>query len=391
MPTHTGMNTGRDHPRVCGEHLEVGTPFRHTLGSSPRMRGTPEDLPEDSFVLGIIPAYAGNTRIVSSPFRRIWDHPRVCGEHETLPHVQLDIEGSSPRMRGTPAITPPSVRLTGIIPAYAGNTNSVSHTIGTSGDHPRVCGEHHGAESDSEGLEGSSPRMRGTPAPRTGISRPTGIIPAYAGNTCACSRPRSRRRDHPRVCGEHLGISCRQDRRPGIIPAYAGNTSECPYHRWYSWDHPRVCGEHRRRKSYQCSGGGSSPRMRGTLEIGFAPVFPRGIIPAYAGNTYWKLHELYVRRDHPRVCGEHGDNDGESIEDLGSSPRMRGTLSHDGCFGVLRGIIPAYAGNTYWKLHELYVRRDHPRVCGEHGDNDGESIEDLGSSPRMRGTQCPLI
>ena len=50
-----------DHPRVCGEHIRNKFRDESDTGSSPRMRGTPEDLPEDSLVLGIIPAYAGNT------------------------------------------------------------------------------------------------------------------------------------------------------------------------------------------------------------------------------------------------------------------------------------------------------------------------------------------
>ena len=37
---------------------------------------------------------------------------------------------------------------------------------------------------------------------------------------------------------------------------------------------------------------------------------------------------------------------------------------HDG--GWRPGIIPAYAGNTYEDGDALFLRWDHPRVCGEH-------------------------
>ena len=74
------------------------------------------------------------------------------------------------------------------------------------------------------------------------------------------------------------------------------------------------------------------------------------------------------------------------VRDGGSSPRMRGTLYYCRYRGSLRGIIPAYAGNTDPNTVSGYVARDHPRVCGEHDllvEVDGVLP---GSSPRMRGT-----
>ena len=71
----------------------------------------------------------------------------------------------------------------------------------------------------------------------------------------------------------------------GIIPAYAGNTSSSRKRLWMRGDHPRVCGEHRILFEIGAGRQGSSPRMRGThiLPRGILPV--GGIIPAYAGNT----------------------------------------------------------------------------------------------------------
>ena len=71
---------------------------------------------------------------------------------------------------------------------------------------------------------------------------------------------------------------------------------------------------------------GSSPRMRGTLVEDFHELVAEGIIPAYAGNTWFSF---------PR-----GD------ASSGSSPRMRGTLIYTLYHIVSSGIIPAYAGNT---------------------------------------------
>ena len=71
---------------------------------------------------GIIPAYAGNTYVVAGCASQVEDHPRVCGEHIYTTNPDLLDPGSSPRMRGTPVRGRSAVKEMGIIPAYAGNT-----------------------------------------------------------------------------------------------------------------------------------------------------------------------------------------------------------------------------------------------------------------------------
>ena len=194
----------RDHPRVCGEHFRTACGVRCGMGSSPRMRGTRSLWMMMVGSWRIIPAYAGNT-ILSSPMMGFkWDHPRVCGEHPAARSDWNRPTGSSPRMRGT-LPSPPSVPVrVGIIPAYAGNTlYPMSH--GTlHRDHPRVCGEHHDMKVATFSSQGSSPRMRGTPLPDMCSTLRTGIIPAYAGNTDGVHAQVLCHRDHPRVCGEHF-------------------------------------------------------------------------------------------------------------------------------------------------------------------------------------------
>ena len=73
--------------------------------------------------------------------------------------------------------------MAGIIPACAGNTRSRSCLCPFARDHPRVCGEHLAHFDDEMGIEGSSPRVRGTPALTEQLSNAFGIIPACAGNT----------------------------------------------------------------------------------------------------------------------------------------------------------------------------------------------------------------
>ena len=73
---------------------------------------------------------------------------------------------------------------------------------------------------------------------------------------------------------------------------------------------------------------------------------PGGIIPAYAGNTRTSGSRMIGMGDHPRVCGEHEQCAPPVVVLVGSSPRMRGTLDVELVGHVLAGIIPAYAGNT---------------------------------------------
>ena len=228
-------------------------------------------------------------------------------------------------MRGTLAGVGQFANLLGIIPAYAGNTQSNTMRGASVWDHPRVCGEHSASVVSLRGAWGSSPRMRGTRLRYLLVEFVEGIIPAYAGNTMT-------------------------------LPATAS----------HQWDHPRVCGEHSRSCSAKVPRGGSSPRMRGTRNRCAYGVGRHGIIPAYAGNTRCCWPSCWCCRDHPRVCGEHSTFvDGRACE-VGSSPRMRGTPGPSSSRRRTVGIIPAYAGNTHIVYELVPNLRDHPRVCGEH-------------------------
>ena len=270
------------------------------------MRGTLGFSRFHAFDAGIIPAYAGNTESENRLPPRAGDHPRVCGEHMREMERAGESPGSSPRMRGTRNASACVARSTGIIPAYAGNTQAIGEVWLRYGDHPRVCGEHSPCAVACASCLGSSPRMRGTLRQSSPHSGRTRIIPAYAGNTLAARQACSGRRDHPRVCGEHYPCSVRWNCRSG-----------------------------------------SSPRMRGTRSRCPSSSVIRRIIPAYAGNTKFVNAVLFSPRDHPRVCGEHASHDKRAPSCWGSSPRMRGTRQQNALADSHDGIIPAYAGNTH--------------------------------------------
>ena len=196
-----------------------------------------------------------------------WDHPRIRGEH-LIAFCGLTM---IPR----------------IIPAYAGSTMITCSSV--------------------PGRKGSSPHTRGARR-RAGRRSP-------------------RRRDHPRIRGEHSSRTNLHDAAHGIIPAYAGSTTKSVmpngktqgssphtrgalfrYHLFQAVieDHPRIRGEHRK---YPLS-------FRKSLWI----------IPAYAGSTLLSL-------THNLPC-------------LGSSPHTRGAPAN-------RPLWPSWS-------------RDHPRIRGEH-------------------------
>ena len=51
-----------------------------------------------------------------------WDHPRVRGEHELMPHQYVPVRGPSPRARGALPVHLDHTGVVGTIPACAGST-----------------------------------------------------------------------------------------------------------------------------------------------------------------------------------------------------------------------------------------------------------------------------
>jgi len=127
-----------------------------------------------------------------------------------------------------------------------------------------VCGEHTITINFLIQYSGSSPRVRGTPASAATLDCGSRFIPACAGNTS------------------------RSAQQSGAIPV-----------------HPRVCGEHKCRLAIRNPDCGSSPRVRGTLEVSVEGQFNNRFIPACAGNTHPIPNQGGQGAVHPRVCGEH--------------------------------------------------------------------------------------
>ena len=237
---------------------------RTISGSSPQVRGTFDEAGQLGLGEGLIPAGAGNIARPSRATRGPRAHPRRCGEHGADNDVDEGLQGSSPQVRGTSGLCQPPGELLGLIPAGAGNI--IERLLGVMLDW------------------GSSSQVRGTYQQLRPRREQLGLIPAGAGNI----------RDHTQFVG---GFGA----------------------------HPRRCGEHLLCCPARRRGWGSSPQVRGTSPLSPVHSGAPGLIPAGAGNI---LHR------HP--AGE---------TDIGSSPQVRGTLLLVEHVLGEHGLIPAGAGN----------------------------------------------
>ena len=171
-------------------------------GSPPRVRGKASTNGLYPTFAGITPAYAGK----SCSSRRCcgcrWDHPRVCGEKDKAAEKAQHLRGSPPRMQGKVYFLQQGDFTIRITPAYAGKRPWLAAYCARCGDHPRVCGEKKQLGGTLDDTAGSPPHVRGK-AGRGGqnLAR-RGITPAYAGKRPGWADSGCQRGDHPRVCGE---------------------------------------------------------------------------------------------------------------------------------------------------------------------------------------------
>ena len=232
-------------------------------------------------------------------------HPRACGEHAAGQLVAEVVDGSSPRLRGTPLAFRVQVLPARFIPAPAGNTAGAAPGPGAMAVHPRACGEHSAPEQAEQRQVGSSPRLRGTRPIANSIISASRFIPAPAGNTASLGMRQRHQAVHPRACGEH-GLKV-----PTLPMA-----------------------------------DGSSPRLRGTLRLAKPAAGFVRFIPAPAGNTITSPSSSSMPSVHPRACGEHRKRVASAFCRRGSSPRLRGTPTSHLAYQLSCWFIPAPAGNT---------------------------------------------
>ena len=152
--------------------------------------------------MGITPACAGKSFIRN--YFQCWneDHPRMCGEKQTLPSIAACSLGSPPHVRGKVLWILTLFRRIRITPACAGKSVQCRNTHTVSRDHPRMCGEKFACFVFDACEVGSPPHVRGKGCRICAICSGGRITPACAGKSRKQYELSPRPQDHPRMCGE---------------------------------------------------------------------------------------------------------------------------------------------------------------------------------------------
>ena len=221
-PDTSSRLEGQDHPRVCGEKLWRRWRRTWQRGSPPRMRGKAFSVSQAHNDGGITPAYAGKSHAGVCGDLVEEDHPRVCGEKPCAQCAKTDKAGSPPRMRGKVQKLSTLRSCKRITPAYAGKRSWRRKPPVSGRDHPRVCGEKQSLERISENMPGSPPRMRGKARASSWPPAASRITPAYAGKRYCYSLSQVVDWDHPRVCGEKSALALVRQSPVGSPPRMRG-------------------------------------------------------------------------------------------------------------------------------------------------------------------------
>ena len=134
----------RVYPRVCGGSRQKLAMTPSWSGLSPRVRGKRRRPVSGRSAGRSIPACAGEAAGVMSwvkmPLRAVRVYPRVCGGSFDNPRGEHMERGLSPRVRGKPADRGSGQRLSGSIPACAGEARNSWGYRSSDKVYPRVCG-----------------------------------------------------------------------------------------------------------------------------------------------------------------------------------------------------------------------------------------------------------
>ena len=259
--------------------------MRLTVGSSPHTRGLPAAQIEAMAQVGIIPAYAGPTNTAFGSRYLSRDHPRIRGAYIFAKLHGLNLLGSSPHTRGLHTTAIHQNADSRIIPAYAGPTLRLYPHNGWPKDHPRIRGAYLALSGGVLSLLGSSPHTRGLHQVASIAACLLRIIPAYAGPTPRDTAEASLRWDHPRIRGAYCWCKDFRGVHLGSSPHTRGLRSGTCVNQHQSEDHPRIRGAYVQDWRDRRLFIGSSPHTRGLLSPRFNSRFVFRIIPAYAGPT----------------------------------------------------------------------------------------------------------
>ena len=190
-----------------------------------------------------IPACAGETRHQAWWRTSFAVYPRVCGGNARTWEEDVVALGLSPRVRGKRGLDRLGHSRRGSIPACAGETRPGCGTLPSAAVYPRVCGGN--ALNDDPLLKpgGLSPRVRGKRNTIRARCRLSGSIPACAGETGYDDLRRRDNQVYPRVCGGNCRRELLDVQNHGLSPRVRGKLPATVPVPAFPWSIPACAGE----------------------------------------------------------------------------------------------------------------------------------------------------
>ena len=230
-------------------------------------------------------------------------------------------------------------------------------------------------------------------------------IPARAGEARVFLSGDGDEQVHPRACGGSGFLLAPRPSMPGTsprvrgklqipgsglhshryIPARAGEATGGNSRTTPAWVHPRACGGSEHEIGGHVGLLGTSPRVRGKPDLGMRVSAKLRYIPARAGEAFAKSRTATLQRVHPRACGGSLQLPEELFGVVGTSPRVRGKPLEAADRRALERYIPARAGEARTPAACARSRAVHPRACGGSPSVACVSASRAGTSPRVRG------
>ena len=173
-------------------------------GSSPRLWGTRLFHASACSIYRFIPTAVGNAELCDKSKGGVTVHPHGCGERGRKSRWNCFMNGSSPRLWGTPG-QKKALRVGGrFIPTAVGNAIEGVRQISFYAVHPHGCGERSSPGYLGFRGGGSSPRLWGTHSQAPPSQRKIRFIPTAVGNAYSARGKNSRVAVHPHGCGERI-------------------------------------------------------------------------------------------------------------------------------------------------------------------------------------------
>ena len=130
------------HPRIRGEYGPVLAYPVAVAGSPPHSRGILRDQVVQEAEARLTPAFAGNTVGWAREYQVREAHPRIRGEYQEIVTQPFADRGSPPHSRGIQSLLTLTLTLVGLTPAFAGNTETTCARSARPRAHPRIRGEY---------------------------------------------------------------------------------------------------------------------------------------------------------------------------------------------------------------------------------------------------------